>query len=74
MGLRYWLLSNAVKCRVIVDDSVTAETEQIFAPLGNPVVCNHRYLGGFLGESASWDAFVQDKVQQWVANVWSQGI
>ena len=47
-SLRYWLLSNAVKCRVIVDDSVTAKTEQIFAPLGNPVVCNRCYLGGFL--------------------------
>ena len=45
-----------------MDDSVKAEAEQIFAPLCIPVVCNHHYLGIFLGESASQDAFVLDKV------------
>ena len=29
-------------------------------------MCNHHYLGGFLGESAGRDAFVQDKVLQCV--------
>ena len=36
--------------------------EQIFAPLGIPVMCNHHYLGGFLGEQAVRDAFVQNRV------------
>ena len=51
--------------------SVKAETVQIFAPLGIPVVCSYCYLGGFLGKSAGRDAFVQDKEHQWVADVWS---
>ena len=59
---------NAVKCRD-VDDSVKAEAEQIFAPLGILVVCNHHYLGEFLSDSAVGDAFVQNKVHQWVADV-----
>ena len=36
----------------------------MFALLGILVVCNHHYLGGFLGESAVRDAFVQYKVYQ----------
>ena len=35
------------------------------------LLCNHCYLGGLLGESAGRDAFVQDKVHQWVADVQS---
>ena len=35
------------------------------------MVCNHHYLGGFLGEPAGRDAFVQDKVNQWIVNVQS---
>ena len=31
-------LPNPAKCRVVVDDYVKAEAEQIFAPLGIPVV------------------------------------
>ena len=34
----------------------------LFSSLGVSVVCNHRYLGGFIGEPASQTAFVQDKV------------
>ena len=64
-------LPNPAKCCVVVDDSVKVEAEQIFAPLGIPVVCNDCYLGGLLGESAGRDAFVQDKMHQWVADVQS---
>ena len=47
-----------------MDDPFKAEVDQIFAPLSISVVSNHHYLGGFLGESASWDAFVQDKAHK----------
>jgi len=32
-------------------------------------VCNHHYLGGFVGKSVSQTAFVQDKVHHWIADV-----
>ena len=58
----YGYFPNTFKSHVIVDDSVKAEVEQIFAPLGIHVVCNRSYLGRFLGESAGRAAFAQDKV------------
>ena len=64
MGSDFGYFPNAVKCRVVVDDFVKAEAEQIFAPLNIPIMCNHYYLGGFLGRSAGWNVFVQDKVHQ----------
>ena len=35
-----------------MNDSVKAEVEQVFASLSIGVMCNHHYLGGFLGEPA----------------------
>ena len=49
-----------VLCCAVVNDSVKAEVEQVFASLtlSIGVMCNHHYLGGFLGEPAGQDAFV----------------
>ena len=41
----------------------------LFSSLGISVVCNHRYLGGFVGEPVGQAAFVQDKVRQWIVDV-----
>ena len=70
-GADFGYFPNPVKCRVVVNNSFKADAEQVFAPLGIPVVCNHHYLGRFLGEPAGRDAFVQDKVNQWIVNVQS---
>ena len=45
------------------------DTEQLFSSLGIYVVCNHCYLGGFVGEPVGQTTFVQDKVRQWIADV-----
>ena len=37
--------------------------------LGVEVVCDHRFLGGFLGGASARDAFVLAKVDQWVSDI-----
>ena len=60
---------NPTKCCVIVNDSfIKADAEQLFIPLGIPVICHHCYLGRFLSKPAGQNAFVQD---QWIFNVQS---
>jgi len=54
---------------LIVHDSYQFDAEQLFSSLGVSVVCNHHYLGGFIGESDGQTAFVQNKVRQWIADV-----
>ena len=44
-------------------------TEQLFSSLGIYIVCNHCYLGGFVGEPVGQATFVQDKVRQWIADM-----
>ena len=41
----------------------------MFSPLGVSVVCNHCYLGGFIGELTGQASFVRDKVHRWIADV-----
>ena len=49
---------NPAKCCLVVHNSFKFDAEQIFSSSGISVVCNHRYLGGFIGESISQTAFV----------------
>ena len=41
---------NPAKCCLVIHDSYKSNAEQLFSSLGVSVVCNHRYLGGFIGE------------------------
>ena len=53
-------------------NSVRAGVEQIFASLGVGVMCNHRYLGGFLvSQLVRMSFFDQDKVNQWITDTQS---
>ena len=70
-GPDFGYVANPAKCCVVVNDSFKVDAEHLFSSLGVPVVCNHRYLGGFIGEPAGQTAFVQDKVHQWIAPVQS---
>ena len=60
---------NPAKCCLVIHDSYKSNAEQLFSPLGVSVVCNHRYLGGFIGELSGQASFVQDKVHRWIADV-----
>jgi len=42
---------NPAKCCLVVHDSYKFDAEQLFSSLGVFVMCNHCYLGGFVGES-----------------------
>jgi len=59
---------NPAKCCLVVHDSYKFDAEQ-FSSLGVSVVCNHRYLGGFVAESVGQTAFVHDKVCHWIVDI-----
>ena len=54
---------------MVIHDSYKFDAEQLFSPLGVSVVCNHHYLGGFIGELTGQASFVRDKVHRWIADV-----
>ena len=60
---------NPAKCCLVVYDSHRCDAEQLFSSLNVSVVCNHRYLGGFVGDITGQATFVQDKVCHWIADV-----
>ena len=49
-GPDFGYVVNPAKCCVVVHDSFKLDAEQLFSSLGVSVVCNHRYLGDFIGE------------------------
>ena len=51
------------------NDSYKSTAEQLFSSLDVSVVCNHHYLGGFIGELTGQDSFVRDKVHRWIGDV-----
>ena len=60
---------NPAKCCLVVNDSYKSNAELLFSSLGISVVCNHRYLGDFIGEPAGQASFVQDKIHHWIVDV-----
>ena len=68
-GPAYGCFPNPLKSCVVVNPSSLATAEQVFGPLAIPVVTNHRFLGGFLGDASARSSFVQEKVNQWVLDV-----
>ena len=54
---------------MVIHDSYKSNAEQLFSSLGISVVCNHHYLGGFIGELTGQASFVRDKVHRWIADV-----
>ena len=57
------------KSSIVVGSASWSAAEHLFGPLGVEVVCDHRFLGGFLGGAYARDAFVLAKVDQWVSNI-----
>ena len=53
---------------MVVHDSYRCDAEK-FSSLNVSVVCNHRYLGGFIRDITGQAIFVQDKVCHWIADV-----
>ena len=68
-GPDFGYVVNPAKCCLVIHDSYKSNAEQLFSPLGVSVVCNHRYLGGFIGELTGQASFVRDKVHRWIADV-----
>ena len=68
-GLNFGYVVNPAKCCLVVLDSYKCNAEQLFSSLGVSVVCNHRYLGAFIGDTVGQATFVQDKVCHWIADV-----
>ena len=68
-GSDFGYVVNPAKCCLVIHDSYKSNAEQLFSSLGISVVCNHRYLGGFIGELTGQASFVRDKVHRWIADV-----
>ena len=68
-GPDFGYIVNPAKCCLVVHDSYRCDAEQLFSSLNVSVVCNHRYLGGFIGDITGQATFVQDKVCHWIADV-----
>ena len=66
-GPDFGYIVNLAKCCLVVHHSHRCDAEQLFSSLN--VVCNHRYLGGFIGDITGQATFVQDKVCHWIADV-----
>ena len=64
MGSNFGYFVNPAKCCLVVDRPFLDEAQCLFSNLGIRIVCVQRYLGGFLGESVSCAAFVEQKVEQ----------
>ena len=67
-GPDFGYVVNPAKCCLVVHDSYRCDAEK-FSSLNVSVVCNHRYLGGFIGDITGQAIFVQDKVCHWIADV-----
>ena len=54
------------KTSLVVDERDLPEARRLFEPLGVNITCSHRLLGGHVGSSEGWSAFVEEKVKEWV--------
>jgi len=69
IGPSFGYFPNPYKSSIVVDSTSKCAVEHLFGPLGVKVVCDHRFLGGFLGGATARDAFVLDKVHQWISDI-----
>ena len=69
VGPGFGYYPNPRKCSIVVGSTSRSAAEHLFGSLGVEVVCDHRFLGGFLGGASARDAFVLAKVDQWVSDI-----
>ena len=69
IGPSFGYFSNPCKSSIVVDSASKCAVEHLFGPLGVKIVCDHRFLGGFLGGALARDAFVLDKVHQLISDI-----
>jgi len=68
IGPSFGYFPNPCKSSIVVDSASKCAAEHLFGPLGVKVVCDHKFLGGFLGGAPARDAFVLNKVHQWISD------
>ena len=68
-GLCFGYHPNPKKSSLVVDVSLRSTAEQLFGPLGVKIVCDQRFLGGFLGGAVARDSFILEKVHHWVSDI-----
>jgi len=69
IGPRFGYFPEPSKCVLIVTEDKLARAQLVFADLGFKVVSGARYLGGFIGESASLQPWIAQKVSKWASDV-----
>ena len=69
MGPSFGYHPNPKKSSLVVDVSSRSTAEQLFGPLGVKIVCDQRFLGGFLGSAVAKESFVLEKVHRWVSDI-----
>ena len=69
VGPGFGYFPNPQKSSIVVGPASRSAAERLFGSLGVEVVCDHRFLGGFLGNVSARDAFVCTKVDQWVSDI-----
>ena len=68
-GPNFGYYPNPSKSLLVVDSASRASAEQIFGPLGIRIVCDQRFLGGFLGNTDARNSYVLERVHQWVLDI-----
>ena len=68
-GPSFGYYPNPRKCSLVVDSESRSSAEQIFGPLGVRIVCDQRFLGGFLGNTEARNSYVLERVHQWVLDI-----
>ena len=61
-GLCIIIITNLRNSSLVVDSASRSSAEQLFGPLGVKIVCDHRFLGGFLGGTVAGSSFILGKV------------
>jgi len=68
-GPKFGYFPNPSKSSLLVCPNLKSTAEQMFGCLDIKIVCDHRFLGGYLGSVPAKDSFVLQKVNQWVAGI-----
>ena len=69
VGPGFGYYPNPRKSSIVVGSASRSAAEHFFGPFGVEVVCDHRFLGGFLGGASARDTFILAKVDQWVSDI-----
>jgi hypothetical protein len=65
LGPNYGYYLEPTKSMLVVSTANFARANGEFAYLGFKVTTGGRYLGGFVGEEAGRDAWLEEKIQAW---------